>query len=308
MDFNIACMTLEINSPFSLTELKRHYRIMALKNHPDKHVPDTGNIYAEKFKKIGASYEHLTKFLENKQYDDEYTNETSNSFSHNNDSMDYNSLFTGFLSSFFSNNHSDVKEIISTILTGCQNISVSLFENMDTDRAIKIFEFINTYHHILYISTDIVEKIKEIINNKIKHDNIIIINPSMNDLLKDNIYMMDFEDEKYYVPLWHDEIYYKHNGNNLIVKCIPDLPENITLDNDNNLVINIYINSSEIFNIEKINCGKYGDSDIYIPVNELKIVKIQKYVFKNIGVSTINYNDIYDNENKSNIIFIIHIQ
>ena len=308
MDFNIACMTLEINSPFSLTELKRQYRIMALKNHPDKHVPDTGNIYAEKFKKIGASYEYLTNFLENGHYTDDYHDKNNDSFSNDNSTMDYNSLFTGFLSSFFSNNHSDVQEIISTLLSGCQDISVSLFENMDKDRAIKIFEFINTYHHILHIPTNIVDKIKEIINNKIKGDNIIILNPTLNDLLNDNIYMMDFEDEKYYVPLWHDEIYYKHNGNNLIVKCIPDLPENITLDNDNNLIINIYENSSDIFNVEKISCGKYGDSDIYIPVNELKIVKLQKYVFKNIGISSINHIDMYDNRNKSNIIFIIHIQ
>lgn len=308
MDFNIACMTLEINSPFSLTELKRQYRIMALKNHPDKHVPDTGNIYAEKFKKIAASYEYLTNFLEKGHYTDDYDDKNNDSFSNDNSTMDYNYLFTGFLSSFFSNNHSDVQEIISTLLSGCQDISVSLFENMDKDRAIKIFEFINTYHHILYIPTNIVDKIKEIINNKIKGDNIIILNPTLNDLLNDNIYMMDFEDEKYYVPLWHDEIYYKHNGNNLIVKCIPDLPENITLDNDNNLIINIYENSSDIFNVEKISCGKYGESDIYIPVNELKILKLQKYVFKNIGISTINHIDMYDNRDKSNIIFIIHIR
>ena len=307
MDFNIACMTLEINSPFSLTELKRHYRIMALKNHPDKHVPDTDDIYAEKFKKIGASYEYLTKFLENQHFNNDNIGK-NNSPSNNNDTTDYNSLFNGFLSSFFSNNHSDVQKVISTLLYDCQNVSVSLFENMDKDRAIKIFEFINTYHHILYIPADIVEKIKDIINDKIKGDNVIILNPTLRDLLNDNVYMMDFEDEKYYVPLWHDEIYYKHNGNNLIVKCIPDLPENITLDNDNNLIINIYENSSEIFNIEKINCGKYGESDIYIPVSELKITKLQKYVFKNIGISTINHTDMYDNSYKSNLVFIIHIQ
>ena len=169
MDFNIACMTLEINSPFSLTELKRHYRIMALKNHPDKHVPDTDDIYAEKFKKIGASYEYLTKFLENQHFNNDNIGK-NNSPSNNNDTTDYNSLFNGFLSSFFSNNHSDVQKVISTLLYDCQNVSVSLFENMDKDRAIKIFEFINTYHHILYIPADIVEKIKDIINDKIENN------------------------------------------------------------------------------------------------------------------------------------------
>ena len=64
MDFNKACVELEINSPFSLSELKKQYRIMALKNHPDKHIPDIDNIYSEKFKNISASYEYLITFLE----------------------------------------------------------------------------------------------------------------------------------------------------------------------------------------------------------------------------------------------------
>ena len=135
MDFNSACLILEINSPFSLSDLKKQYRIMALKNHPDKHIPDIDDIYSEKFKNISASYEYLNTFLENNDSDKEVHN-------------DYNSLFTGFLSSFFTNNQSEVHKIISTIINDCQNLSVNLFENMDKDKAIQVFEFINTYHHI----------------------------------------------------------------------------------------------------------------------------------------------------------------
>jgi len=295
MDFNSACLILEINSPFSLSDLKKQYRIMALKNHPDKHIPDINDIYSEKFKNINGSYEYLNTFLEeNNDIDQEANN-------------DYNSLFTGFLSSFFTNNQSEVHKIISTIINDCQNLSVNLFENMDKDKAIQVFEFINTYHHILYISDDIVEKIKIIINEKIKNDNIIILNPSIDDLMSDNIYMLEFEGEKYYVPLWHDEIYYKCNNNDLIVKCIPDLPENITIDNNNNLIITIYHSINNILNETYINCGKYGVSEFSIPISELKIQKVQKYVFKKDGISLINHIDMYDNTKKSNIIFVINL-
>jgi hypothetical protein len=295
MDFNSACLTLEINSPFSLSDLKKQYRIMALKNHPDKHIPDIDNIYSEKFKNISASYEYLITFLE------------ENNEAVLEENTDYNSLFTGFLSSFFTNNHSEVNKIISTIINDCQNLSVSLFENMDKDKAIQVFEFINTYHHILYISDDIVEKIKIIINEKIKNDNVIILNPSLDDLLSDNVYMLDFEGEKYYVPLWHDEIYYKCNNNDLIVKCIPDLPENITIDDNNNLIVTIYHSFNNILNDIQISCGKYGSSEFLIPISELKIQKVQKYVFKKSGISLINHNNMYDNTQKSNIIFVINL-
>ena len=39
MNFNEACSNLQIVSPFTHTDLKKQYRIMALKYHPDKHVP-----------------------------------------------------------------------------------------------------------------------------------------------------------------------------------------------------------------------------------------------------------------------------
>ena len=294
MDFNTACLKLEINSPFSLSELKKQYRIMALKNHPDKHMPDDDNIYANKFKDIGSAYDYLTAFLENN--DDGIDN---------NDMNDYNSLFSDFLSSFFSNNQSEVHRIVSTIVNDCQNLSVSLFENMDKEKAIQIYEFINTYRHILYISDDIVEKIKIIINEKIQNDNIIILNPSLDDLLHDNIYMLEFEGEKYYVPLLHDEIYYKHKSNDLIVKCIPDLPENISIDNDI-LVVTIRHSISEILNKEDITC-EIGETMFNIPINKLKIKSNQIYTVYKKGFSLIQTNDIYDNTIKGNVVFMINL-
>ena len=51
MDFNNACLNLQINSPFSVVELKKQYRLMALKYHPDKHVPDIDHFYENKLPK-----------------------------------------------------------------------------------------------------------------------------------------------------------------------------------------------------------------------------------------------------------------
>lgn len=292
MDFNTACLKLEINSPFSLSELKKQYRIMALKNHPDKHMPDDNGIYANKFKDINSSYEYLTTFLENNEEE-------------NIDMGDYNSLFRDFLSSFFSNNQYEVHRIVSIIVNDCQSLSVSLFENMDKEKAIQIYEFINTYRHILYIPDDIVERIKQIINEKMQNDNIIILNPSLDDLLNDNIYMLEFEDEKYYVPLWHDEIYYKHKSNDLIVKCIPELPENISIDNDS-LIVNIRHSINDIINKDEITCN-IGNTIYKIPINKLKIKSSQIYTIYKGGFSLIQTNDIYDNTIKGNVVFMIQL-
>ena len=293
MDFNTACINLDINSTFSQEQLKKQYRIMALKNHPDKH-PNNIDYYTEKFKQINESYEYLGNFLEN----------NNNKLPEINN--DYNQLFINFLSTIFTNNYSDVKDIINTIISDCQNISIKIFENMDKETSIQIFEFINKYKDILHIPRSTVDKINNIINEKIKNDNIIIINPSLDDLINDNIYILDFETEKYYVPLWHDEIYYKHKKNDLIIKCMPDLPDNISLDNDNNLIIEIKISIVLLLNYEYYPY-KLGIHEYLIPVNELKIQKKQLYILNQKGISLINNNNMYDNSLKSNIIFIIYL-
>jgi hypothetical protein len=177
---------------------------------------------------------------------------------------------------------------------------------MDKEKAIQIFEFINKYQHILYIPSSTVEKIKNIINEKMENDHIIILNPQLEDLSHDNIYILEFEEEKYYVPLWHDEVYYKHKNNDLVIKCIPDLPENISLDNDNNVLIEIDCSIDLLLKEEFIHY-QLGKQHYTIPIKELKIERRQMYVFKRKGISLINNNNIYDNTNKSNIIFVINL-
>lgn len=327
MNFNKACLHLQLNYPFTKNELKKQYRIMALKYHPDKQRFNNNNnnnsnsdiqlnsneiYYNNKFNDIKESYDFLHSFLDDTENDTIDTdnkndvNDSNNTYNDNCDINDYNSLFSGFISSFFSNNQIDIQNIIKTIINDCQNLSIKMFENMEKEKAIELFEFINKYYHILCIPIETVNKIKDIINEKMENDNMVIINPCLDDLINDNIYMFQLEGEKYYVPLWHDEVYYKHKGNNLVIKCLPDLPENITLDNNNNVVITIYESIKIILNIEFIHY-QLGDKLLKIPVCELKIKTVQKYIIKTQGISIIQHNNIYDNSKKSNVIFIIHL-
>ena len=293
MNFNDACLNLQLTYPFSREDLRKQYRILALKNHPDKHIPDIDGIYTEKFKIIGESYSYLNNHLEEK---DDY-----------NDNEDYNSIFSNFLSSMFSSNSDEISNIIKSIISDCQNLSVKLFENLDRDSAIRIFEFVNTFQHILYIPKDTVDKLKEIINKMNESENIIILNPSLNDILIDNVFILHFENEKYFIPLWHDEIYYKNkNKNNIVIKCIPQLPDNISLDGDNNLVIHLNYLLEDIIKIKNISYS-IGNNNYNIPVEELRIKKLQYYIIRGKGISLIHQNNIYDNSKKGDIIFVIQL-
>ena len=156
MDFNEACLNLNLNTVFTSTELKKQYRLMSLKYHPDKHMPDKDGFYCNKFRIISDSYHYLYKYLE----DRDGINDENNIGENNDDS--YNSLFTGFLSSFFLKDPVQVQNVLQTILNDCHNLSIKTFEKMDRDTAIKLFEFINNYHHVLHISSETVDKLSTV--------------------------------------------------------------------------------------------------------------------------------------------------
>ena len=298
MDLNEACKVLEIKFPISQTDLKKKYRIMALKFHPDKHI-ENKLFYENKFKEINESYH----FINNIIVQDDYSDKVACDY-------DYNSIVRDFIKSIFSNNSTDTKNIINKIIFDCQNLSANLFENMDKEKAITIYEFIAKNKHILYLSDEVLNKIRNIINDKFKDDNMVILNPNVDDLLSSSIYVLKYEDQTYYIPLWHYEVWFKHNNNDLLVKCIPQLPDNMIIDEFNNLIVTLNFTMKDIFDMVNTNINEkiihIGKHLFRIPINELKINKKQKFVIKSAGPKKIDSSSIYESLH-ANIIFDINL-
>ena len=110
-----------------------------------------------------------------------------------------------------------------------------MFKDLKKEKSIELFEFLSNHREIFGLSNDVINQMKDILKEKMRDDNIIILNPSLNDLLFNNVYKLEFNDQTYYIPLWHHELGFDHSGNDLIIKCIPDLEEHITIDNKNDL-------------------------------------------------------------------------
>jgi len=246
---------------------------MALKFHPDKHI-ENKLFYENKFKEINESYH----FINNIIVQDDYSDKVACDY-------DYNSIVRDFIKSIFSNNSTDTKNIINKIIFDCQNLSANLFENMDKEKAITIYEFIAKNKHILYLSDEVLNKIRNIINDKFKDDNMVILNPNVDDLLSSSIYVLKYEDQTYYIPRFgHYEVWFKHNNNDLLVKCIPQLPDNMIIDEFNNFDCDFKFYYEKIFLIwliqilmkKIIHIGKHL---FRIPINELKINKKQKICY-----------------------------
>ena len=310
----------EINyNSITLKYLKKIYHKLALKNHPDKN----GNTVesTEKFKQINEAYNYLKREIKHLNNSENKKNNTDDLDTDSNDSNDsessmYTNILKVFVMGVFDGKYSDIiLKIIKNIVTSCsevtKNISFSLFDELDKETSLHIYSFLSKYRSVFHLSQELLDKVKEKIVNKC--DNIIVynLNPSLNDLFENNVYKLYIDEQLFLVPLWHSEIYFDGSGINdgkeIVVLCEPELPNNIKIDENNNIYINIELSFNEVYesilntNINNNKIIYIGGKQFEIPFHELFMKKKQYYKLKNKGLSKIK-NDIYDVSEKDDII------
>lgn len=317
MDYKTAFEALEIDiqtiSYQEITQeyLKKRYYKLSLQYHPDR---NSSKDATDKFQKLAHAYEYLKReieFIKGESKERNEDNESKNYFT-DGPMNQYIHLLSLFIQEIIKNHSDDITcvitKIIEQIVLGYKKVTVHLFEELDKETSVQIYEFLSKYRNLLYIQPDILTKVREIIIEKHKNDQIYILNPSIDDLLDQNVYKLNIDGEIYFVPLWHinsDILYDKvpsREGNKeykkdekreeeppieIIVRCIPELPENIWIDEDENLHIFIKIEEREkdisLYDTKSIPIS-IGKKWLEIPVCELFIRRFQTYVFKRQGL------------------------
>lgn len=309
MDIKIAMEILEIEQS-EIKYLKKKYHKMALQFHPDKN----GNTIESKenFQKINEAYNLLKRemdiIIESENDDDD--NDDTDIF-HFSNTGGYVQLLNTFIDSIVKGNCTQfISTIIKDIVSGYKDISIKLFEDLDKEKSMMVYDFILKYKHILHISEETTNKVRNIILEKFKDMQIYVLNPCLTDLFNNNIYKLDVNNKLYYVPLWHSELYFDNDSENgdLIVKCNPELPENISIDENNNLVIEVKILFTFSLLLQKMITVKVGERLFDIPIDTLLCRKNQTHILKKQGISQIIENDIYNIEKKADIIIKIFFE
>ena len=272
--------------------IKRCYRKRALETHPDKNKTD---ISGEKFAEVGQAKEILTEFLIAKSYGTPMEDDESED----------NSIWS-WIGQVVKTQ--DSKEINNAFRKIVGNVAVKLFDKLGKENMVHTYEMFVKYRDILCID----EKTLEDIRLKIcSTTQVIILNPSIDDLLNDNVFRYNYKEEIINIPLWHSELYYDIDGGDLIARCIPILDDDIWISENNNIHKCIDITIS--YRDGEIEWDNYvevqvGNKLFNIFYKDLKIIKSQTIVFKKEGVAIINTTDMYSVEERSDIVIHIRLQ
>lgn len=316
MDIKRAIEVLNLKSNYTLEELKKSYRLHAMKHHPDKN--NNTEESCEKFKEINSSYLYLYNLSvshpshpSHNDQDDEYSTEAES----------YMSIFRIFTQSLLQKMYTNISQenakvtidmIIKIIVEDCHELSLKMFEDMDKETAYTIYEIIHKYHAVFHISNEKLLLFEKIIQKKMELDNLVIISVSLDDLQgENNIYVLEHDEKKYYIPLWHTELYYKIGEKNntpidLIVRCIPSTPSHIYIDANNDIYIDLRMKIAELLERKQISF-QIGSKHFTIPANLLHVKDSQTHVLKGQGIPIINSKNMYDTSEKSSIFVNIEL-
>jgi len=289
MDKRRAMQILNIcENTFSVEEVKRAYKIQALKYHPDKN-PEEGS--GERFREIHEAYTYLNGVVE-EDHDGRVPN--------------YQSLLHDFLKTWL--DERVLCEWCKKIVSLCEEKALTLLTRIDKHILKKIYDLMVIHQDILHTSNDLMEKMKEVIQTNFEKDERIILHPFLDDLWENNLYKLVVGDNTYLVPLWHHHLVYDAGGGKEIyVDCYPLLPESVNIDEYNNIHADVVWKLLDIWNKEYVTVD-ISSKVLTFKTETLFMTARQTKRFKGEGIALINTGSNYEDISKSDIFLHIFIQ
>jgi hypothetical protein len=190
--------------------------------------------------------------------------------------------------------------IITKIVECCESKALDLLEKLDKNVLVKINETFKTYADVFHFSEGFLKSVEEIVVNKIQKDECVILNPFLDDLWENNLYKMVEKGGTFLIPLWHHELVYDNSGCDLYVKNIPVLPDNVKIDEKNNIHVELCYGIHEIWNQPFVEFY-LGKKRLQFSSEQLFLRKHQTIVLFQQGISNISTENIYDISKKSDV-------
>jgi len=284
-----ACKTLEIDhANVSIAIVRKQYKLMALKYHPDKNKsPDA----KERYQEIKEAHDFLLKSLDTISNEEEQTT--------------WSSTVSSFFETLYNNEHLQKRVFHPLLMKIIETCETKVFEKMDANRATKIYDILLKYKESLHLSDEFLQRVSETIRGA-PIRNAFILNPNLDDMLSHSVYKLKIEEETYYVPLWHSELIYNKS---CVVQCEPELPDNVELDEDNNIHVFLSYNLFDLWRHGEKNVEYFlAKKSCVFPLECLHVKKEQVIVRIGEGIPIANSFEIFSVERLSDVYLHIKLE
>jgi hypothetical protein len=283
--------------------------MLALKYHPDKNKSEEA---CAQFQKIHEAYVYLSKSntVKGEAEDDAYDD----------DADDSPSTLSMYLSAFIkvlfkTTDQQDIAQKICEIVYNkmsekAYETSLEYLEKVDRRLLKMVYTVVCKYQQTLHVDSVYLDRIGMILQKKYDKDERIILKPSLKDLIEANLYRLKIGEQVFLVPLWHHELVYDNSGAELYVECVPQLPDNMTIDENNHLHITLTYELADIWQKTYIDVSIDGVGSLFMyPVENLNMVPTQTRILSGCAgcIPRIDAHDIYDIHRRGDIYLHVNI-
>lgn len=309
MNSQQAYKVLELEPGAAYKTIRRQYKMLALKYHPDKNKADGA---ADKYREIKEAHDVLCI---SKTDPADPTDPTGDGW-FSKYGLDKTALgsstYARAASDFFEMIYNDEQfqrrifhPLLMRVVGSCEEKALAMFRKMEKTKALKLYDILILYQDTLHLSADTLAKIHQIIEASISEatlseatlseatnpvEDIIVLNPDIDDLLNQSVYKLKRGDsETLFVPLWHRELEY----DGVFVDCVPTLSDNIWLDELNNIHVKCGFKVGDLWDKDVVDI-QVGGHTYNLDVGMLRLVSRQTVRVGGQGIPVPNEADIFN--------------
>ena len=306
MNSRQAYKVLELEPGAAHETIRRQYKMLALKYHPDKNKAEGA---ADKYREIKEAHDVLCSSSTCDKYP---TTETW--FSSGLGSSTYARTAADFFEMIYNDEQFQRRifhPLLMRVVGSCEEKALDMFKKMEKKKAQKLYDILILYQDTLHLSADILVKIRGIVEGAEEEgsseptiEDIVVLNPNIDDLLNQSVYKLKQEDgTTLFVPLWHRELEY----DGVFVDCLPTLPDNVGLDEDNNIHVNCLLKVADLWDKEEIEIW-VGSRAYNLDINRLRLVSKQVVQMEGLGIPVPNEADIFNVSRLSSVYAHVEIE
>ena len=290
------------------SNIKRAFRKIAVNVHPDKGGGDAG-----KFVELTEARDTLSEFLTAKAFagsrgnygkdGTEGTGGTGGTGGSVDDKNCGSDMWEWIASAMRTKDSTEINNAFRKMVG---DVAIKLFDTVGTENMLRNYELFVKYREFLCLDDNMLDAIKTRISQS---THAVILNPTVDDLLNDNVFRLNYMDDLFNIPLWHSELYYDLSEGELVVRCVPILGDDVWISGTGDIhkCVDVWLNpGSPDFDWTGSEIVSVGCRTFTVRYGDLKVVPTQSVVFPGMGPAKINTHDMYDVSERLDV--VVHVR